>query len=240
MNYQELETYITKARNFYEIDSQVLVALQTTEPLNEDNILRIRAYVLLSFAAMQETLEGLSIKILEESIKLYKDKKTINEVILALIKKSIVALNTFREDTNENKIIRNNLEIIILTLSQKENFYKKITRLFRNDPNGLNEKFLTILDNQLKKHNKLIDENNGFSPDKIEKKLFYFSTEVNRLLENNRMIFDDLRILTKQRGSFAHKGKIVISERDYKNVIDIIERCKLFVKEVEEISEQIR
>ncbi|AFM03152.1 hypothetical protein Fleli_0691 [Bernardetia litoralis DSM 6794] len=238
MNYQELETYLAKAKDFYEIDSQVLVALQTTEPLNEDNILRVRAYVLISFAAIQEVLEDLSVKILEDSIELYKQQQIVNSVIINLIKESIISLNTFKDGTNENKLIRENLEMIILSLSQREGIYRKFKNLFKNDPNGLNEKFLLVLENELKKHHRIIYDNNGFSPDKIEKKLFYFSQDVKELLVG--MIVTDLKTLTKERGSFAHKGKAITIERNYRILIDIIERCKQFVKDVEEISEQVK
>ena len=246
MNYKDLEIFLDKAYNFYEIDSKVLVALQTTQPLDEYNVFRVRSYVMLSFAAMQETLENLSIKILEKSINIYKKKQVLNSVVINLIEKSIVSSKVF--ENNDNQLIKNNWKKIISSVLQKQKLEfstnkqdKRVLshKSFKNEKENLHIHFLTILENEFANHINLVKNNNGFSSKIIEDKLFYFSDEVIKLLIKENPTA--LNNLTELRGDFAHKGVVQIKrEKDYKNIIDNIQQCAKFIEEVEKIYILIR
>ncbi|MDX2305177.1 MAG: HEPN domain-containing protein [Microscillaceae bacterium] len=173
----------------------------------------LKAYTLLSHAAIEDFFEDIAKRVLVESIKQWINENKLNDTILSSIK--------FIQSKQLNEVLISLLRFKIENKKkEKGNFYVQFKSLLDEIENGYKKK---------------LDDNNGIRPEKLEK-LF---EAVGLDISDDPRLRTSLVLLADARGDFAHKKKPDNSILKYANfedmknrVDDVLEICRKVIDQI--------
>lgn len=156
----------------------------TSRP-NDFYTMDLKAYVLLSHAALEDFFEEIAQKLLKDSFENWKqNKKQVNEVIL----------QTILQSNSKTKV----KETLVSLLQFKINNEKPKKGEYQ-------ENLKSLLEEIEEEYSKLIHDNHSIKLEKLQSILNFLGIGLDNIQER---LLTSLELFEESRGSFAHKQKI--------------------------------